>query len=174
MKKFIKERLIMKNMKWKVVFAVFLAAAIFIGVFGVSSAEAEVKITIRNNRSHNMSFAFRWAGFDPYYSKGWYRVNAGETRTITLSQPNIPLSRDSFGYYAMGGGSAWRGNNNDGFEGWIHPTEAFEFEFFPGDNPTQPKSGMQKVFFRKVNLRGTGEKDQWGAEKGAATLTFNP
>ena len=164
----------MKNMKWKVFFSAFLAAAVFFGIFGVSGAEAEVKVTIKNNRSHNMSFAFRWAGFDPYHSKGWWTVKAGETRTITI-QTVMQMSSGSFGYYATGGGSTWRGNNDTGREGWIHPKESFEFEFFPDDNPGNPKSGMQKVLFRPFEpKRGAPNPKLGGGDRGSATLTFNP
>ena len=154
-------------MKWKAVLA--LSILVFVGIIGASSAEAEIKITIRNNRSHNMSIAFRWDGFDENHSRGWFTVNAGQSRTITLSEVVYALTSGGFGYYAIGGGSTWRGNDDNGRYGWIHLREAFRFTFF-GDEVENPKSGMQKVLYRRVNLTETGNS----RENGTATLTFNP
>ena len=155
----------MKNMKWKVILALSLAVAVFICA---SSAEAEITITVRNNRSHNISIAFRWDGFDANHSRGWFTVNAGQSRTITLNDVVYALTAQGFGYYATGGGSTWRGNNDNGLYGWIHPREAFRFAFF-GDEVKNPKSGMQKVLYRRINLRETGNT----REDATATLTFN-
>jgi hypothetical protein len=156
----------MKNMKWKVVLALSLAVVVLFGV----SVEAAVSITIKNNRNHNMSFAFTWDGFDEDYSRGWYNVKAGETRTITLSEVNYSLTRLGFGFYATGGGNTWKGKSDDEKRlGWIHPKEAFKFTYY-SEEVVNPKSGMQKVVFRAINLKPKGEDGQ----NGTASLTFNP
>jgi hypothetical protein len=161
----------MKNMKWKSILALFLAVAIFIGV---PRAEANVKITIKNNRPHNMSFAFRWAGFDGEMSgnKGWHNVKAGETKTFTMSEAIYGLTSTAFGYYATGGGNIWKGNNDNGIYGWIHPKNAFNISTNIDGGVENPVSGMQKVLFRVINLKKTG--DPRDTRDGAATLTFNP
>ena len=156
----------MKNMRLKVILALSLAVAVFIGA---SCAEADIKITIRNNRSHNMSFAFRWDGFDmDYHSRGWFTVNAEQSRTITISEAVYALTSSGFGYYATGGGSTWRGNDSNGLSGWIHPREAFRLSTDNDGDVVQPVSGMQRVLFRRIDLTRESQED------GRATITFNP
>ena len=157
------------NMKRNLILALLLAAAIFIGA---SCANAEVKVTIKNNRSHNLSFAFCWAGFDYEYdvSKGWYNVKAGESRTITFKDAVYALTSENFGYYAYGtpkGGKTlyWKGKDDDEYmKFYIHKSEAFT------GNHDDPISGGQKVSFRRVKLTEKGDS----REDGSATLTFNP
>ncbi|MGD9821410.1 MAG: hypothetical protein AB7U27_07630, partial [Aminobacteriaceae bacterium] len=65
----------MKNfLKFVSVVCVLAASLIF-----ASSSCAAVTITIQNNRDHNLSFAFCWAGFDTPDDRriGWYNVKAG-------------------------------------------------------------------------------------------------
>jgi hypothetical protein len=144
---------------------ILLAAAIFIGAL---EADAAIKITIKNNRSHSMSFAFCWAGLDYEYdvSKGWYIVKAGESKTFTIKEAAYPLTSQNFGYYAMGGGSVWKGKSGGEYsEFWIHTKQAFT------GNHDDPISGGQKVPFRIIKLKRTGGD---GSVDGSATLTFNP
>ena len=159
----------MKNMKWKSVLALLLAVAIFAVA---SRADAWVKVTVRNNRSHNLSIAFRWDGFDGSESgnKGWFTVNAGQSRTITLDDAVASLTMEKFGYYATGGGSAWRGNNETGIGGWIHPRNAFDITTDVDGKVENAVSGMEQVLFRRVNLSKTGDRNM----DATATLTFNP
>jgi hypothetical protein len=155
------------------VVSVMLAAAVLIGVLSVSRAEAWVKITVKNNRSHNMSLAFRWDGFDAdYHSRGWFTVNAGQTRTITLDEVTYGLTARDFGYYAIGGGSTWKGNNDNGIYGWFHPKEAFRLSTDNDGKVENPKSGMQRVLFRRLNLKHSGAAND--SANGTASLTFNP
>ena len=153
------------NMKRNFLLALLLVMTVFIGA---RSAEAEIKVTVRNNRSHNISIASRWDGFDAdFHSRGWFTVNAGQSRTITLSEVRYHLTFKGFGFYAIGGGTTWRGNNDNGIRGWIHPREAFRLSTDNDGDVTNPVRGMERVLFRRVNLRGSGAD-------GTATLTFNP
>jgi len=149
----------------------FAALAVSLAAFAVCFAprsEAAVKVTIKNNRPHNMSFAFCWAGFDSPDNRrsGWYSVKAGETRTITFKDTVYALTAQEFGYYATGGGSVWAGKPSDErpLEVIIHPKDKF------GGHPDDPISGGKKVYFRHINLKETGDT----REDGTATLTFNP
>ena len=127
----------------------------------VSQANAEIKITIKNNKSHNLSFAFRWLGFDMPDDKvkGWYSVPAGQTKTFTFDVA-YALTASGFGYYAQGGGKTWRGD----LEGWIHPKSKFS------GNLHEMPSGMKKVGYRVIKLRQTSDD----RVNGAATITFGP
>ena len=147
-----------------------ILAAVF--ALAASVSEAAVSVTVKNNRSHNMSFAFCWQGFDmpDDMSKGWYNVKAGETRTITFKDVVYALTAQGFGYYATGtpkGGKklTWAGKGGDELmEYYIHPKESFT------GSRDEPIEGGQKVPFRKVKLKETGSD----RTDGSATLTFNP
>ena len=156
----------MKNIKWKAVLALPLAVAVFIGIISVLSAESAIKITIRNNRSHNISFAFCWAGLDYQYdtSKGWYNVKAGETRTLTFKDAIYAFTSQNFGYYATGGGATWQGKEDSSgyMTFWVHPSQAFT------GNHDDRINGGKRVIFRNVNLTRESQED------GRATLTFKP
>lgn len=131
-------------------------------VWADSAAEAKVSITIKNNRSHSLSFAFRWAGFDMPDDtvKGWYNVPAGATKTFTFSDAVYALTSDSFGYYATGGKKVWKGD----LKGWVSSSG----KAFSG-NPDEPPSDAKSVGFRKITLKAGSSR-----EDGSATLTFNP
>jgi hypothetical protein len=151
------------NMGRKFSLALFLAMAVFIAA---PRAEAEIKVTIKNNRSHSMSFAFCWAGFDTPDDRrsGWYNVNAGETRTITLKDAVYALTAQGFGYYAKGGGGVWSGRTNDERRlVIIHPTSAFS------GHPDNPISGGERVYFRYIKLTAAANR-----QDGSVSLTFNP
>ena len=156
----LKGEIALKNIKWKAILALSLAAAVFIGA---PRADAEIRITIKNNRSHNISFAFCWNGFDSPDDRrsGWYNVKAGETRTITFKDAIAPLTMDGFGYYAEGGGSVWRGDMRQVI---IHPKKSF------GGHPNGSVQGGKKVGFRKISLKKVGDANT----DAVATLTFNP
>jgi len=148
-------------MKRKLVFlALFLVMAVFMAA---PRAEAEIKITIKNNRPHNLSLAFCWRGMDEPDDRraGWYTVKAGETRTITFKEAISSLTMDGFGFYAEGGGSAWGGDLK---QVNIHPKNSFK------GHPDDHIKGGQRVGFRKVNLKKVGNANT----DATATLTFNP
>jgi hypothetical protein len=154
----------MKNIKkFALAVCVFTTALCF-----SAKADAEVKITIKNNRSHNLSLAFRWAGFDTPDDKrsGWYTVKAGESRTITFEDAVYALTAEDFGYYATGGGKVWQGSADDERP---HPVIIHPKKKFSG-HPEDPISGGKKVYFRHVSLKET----DGSRENGSATLTFNP
>jgi len=144
----------------KIIAALFLTASI---LTGAPRADADVTITVINNLPHTMSLAFCWAGFDdPDDGKrGWFNVETGQTRVITLGEVSYRLSSESFGYYAQGGQTAWGGNLRQVV---IDPKKAFR------GHPDDPIEGGITVGFRKVNLKD-GDED---GDNGIATLTFNP
>ncbi|MCL1940607.1 MAG: DUF1036 domain-containing protein [Synergistaceae bacterium] len=157
-------------MKTKMKFILAAVVFIFAVCFVSARADAAIKVTIKNNRSHSISFAFCWAGFDydDDVSKGWYTVKAGETKSFTFKDAVYPLTSENFGYYAKGTPKGkktlyWRGEgNNDHMKFYIHQSEAFT-----GSHNKQIRGG-EKVQFRKMTLKRTGDTD------GTATLTFNP
>lgn len=134
----------------------------------VSAAEAWIKITLNNNRSHSIAVAFCWSGFDfpEDQRKGWYVVKPDESRVITLGDAIASLTWDGFGFYAQGtmrNGKKviWSGDMLDVI---IHPTKAFS------GHPDDPIRGGIAVGFRKVNLKRVGNQNT----DAVATLTFNP
>ena len=154
----------MKNFrKFVLFFCVFAAALSF-----TESSCAAVKITIQNNRDHNLSLAFRWAGFDTPDDRrsGWYTVKSGESKTFNFEDAVYALTEQDFGFYATGGGKTWRGSPEDErpLPVIIHPKQAFQ------GGPDDPVDGGKKVFFRHINLKETGND----RKDGSATLTFNP
>jgi hypothetical protein len=154
----------MKNFKkFALAVCVFTVASCF-----SAKADAVIKITVKNNRDHNLSLAFRWAGFDTPDDKrsGWHTVKAGESRTITFKDAVYALTAQDFGYYATGGGKVWQGSANDERPNpvIIHPKNKFD------GHPEDPISGGKQVYFRHVKLKQTDDS----RENGSAALTFNP
>jgi opacity protein-like surface antigen len=145
--------------------AAFLAVLLAV-CFAAASADAAIKITIKNNRNHNMTFAFRWSGFDLPDDRrsGWYNVPSGESKTFTFKDADYFLTAQDFGYYATGGGKVWQGKSGDErpLDVIINPNGKFS------GHPDDPITGGKKVFFRHVALKETGANDA------TATLTFNP
>lgn len=134
----------------------------------VSAAEALIKITLNNKRSHSVAVAFCWSGFDfpDDQRKGWYVVKAGESRVITLKDAVAAMTWDGFGFYAQGTSKngrkvTWSGSLKQVI---IHPTKAFS------GHPDDPILGGTRVGFRKVNLKRVGDS----RTDAVATLTFNP
>jgi len=154
----------MKNFrKYIFVFCVFAATLSF-----ASSSYAAVTITIQNNRDHNLSFAFCWAGFDQPDDRriGWYNVKAGESKTFTFKDADYPLTAQDFGYYATGGGKVWSGKADDErpLPVIIHLKRAFK------GHPEDPIDGGKKVYFRHINLKQASNDPA----NGSATLNFKP
>ncbi|MDD2452660.1 MAG: hypothetical protein PHI81_03235 [Synergistaceae bacterium] len=154
----------MKNFrKFVFVFCVFAASLSF-----ASSSLAAVKITVQNNRSHSLSFAFCWAGFDIPDDRriGWYNVKAGESKTFTFKDADYPLTAQDFGYYATGGGKVWSGKADDErpLPVIIHLKRAFK------GHPEDPIDGGKKVYFRHINLKQASNDPA----NGSATLNFKP
>ena len=116
-----------------------------------------ITITVNNYRSHIISIAFCWAGFDAEDDRrlGWYNVNPGESKTFPIVEADYRLTSGSFGFYAMGGGNVWSGNLRNVV---IHKSKAFD------GNPDDPIEGGETVGFQKIEL----------SENGAATLNFAP
>ena len=154
----------MKNFrKFVFVFCVFAASLSF-----ASSSCAAVSITIHNNRDHNLSFAFCWAGFDKPDDRrtGWYNVKAGESKTFTFKDAQYALTAQDFGYYATGGGKVWSGKADDErpLPVIIHLKRAFK------GHPEDPIDGGKKVYFRHINLKQASNDPA----NGSATLNFKP
>ena len=145
----------------------FVLAAL-LAVHCASRAEAWIKITLKNNRSHNIAVAFCWSGFDypDDQRKGWYVVKPDESRVITLKDAVAAMTWDGFGFYAQGTSKngrkvTWSGSLKQVI---IHPTKAFS------GHPDDPIQGGTRVGFRKVNLKRVGDS----RTDAVATLTFNP
>jgi hypothetical protein len=153
-------------------FLVSLLLVLLIVVCVASTSDAIVKITIKNNRNHDLSLAFRWLGLSGFNEEakrsGWYGVKAGESRTITFEDAEWYLTGGEFGYYATGGGKVWAGKSSDEdpLKVIIHPKGKFD------GHPDAPIKGGKVVYFRHVNLKLTNESNPQGPS--AATLTFNP
>ncbi len=145
----------------------FVLAAL-LAAQGASRAEAWIKITLKNNRSHNIAVAFCWSGFDypDDQRKGWYVVKPDESRVITLKDAVAAMTWDGFGFYAQGTSKngrkvTWSGSLKQVI---IHPTKAFS------GHPDDPIQGGTRVGFRKVNLKRVGDS----RTDAVATLAFNP
>lgn len=91
------------------------------------------------------------------YSKGWWGVEPGKTRTVTIDYGPVY----EYGYYAFAKDSkqVWEGSvekeNNLGMF-WIHPSESFN------THPNNPIKGGKKVCFRHIPV----------GDDGNITLTF--
>lgn len=153
----------MKRNLFKAVLGAFLSA-VLAACLSVPSWAA-VKITIENNRSHSMSFAFFWIVEDNDGRRsGWYIVPSGETKTYTFKDAMYSAEYGgNFCYYATGGGRVWEGIQGPEcpFPVFIHPTKKFDGAF------DIPISGGKSVFFRRIPMKQTGEWD------GTGKLTFD-
>ena len=145
-----------------------LFAAVLMAVLAVvqcvSTAEAKIKVTVNNKRSHSIALAFCWDGMDYVDDErsGWYTVKAGQSRVITLDAV-YALTFKGFGFYADGNHKGkkvvWSGKFKKVI---IHPTKKFS------GHPEDPIPGGIKVGFRQLKLRCTSDNRM----DGAATLTF--
>jgi uncharacterized membrane protein len=144
-------------------------------VFGiVHDANAWVKVNIKNNRSYSIFVAFCWQNFDTEddKSKGWFKVEAGKSTTVTIKSAIWQLTQDGFGYYATetsnGKTRYWRGKGGDEqMEYYIHPKKTFT------GSHNEPIDGGKLVSFRKMKMREAGTNAD-GSINGIANLTFNP
>ena len=146
-----------------------LFAAVLMAVLAVvqcvSTAEAKIKVTVNNKRSHRVAVAFCWDGFDMHDDRrsGWYIVQPGQSRVVTLKNAVYALTSQGFGYYAQGRHKGkkvvWKGNFRSVI---IHPSKKFS------GHPDAPIQGGIKVGFRKLKLRCTSDNRM----DGAATLTL--
>ncbi|MEA4881297.1 MAG: hypothetical protein VB045_07460 [Synergistaceae bacterium] len=133
-----------------------------------SRAEAWIKITLNNKRSHSIAVAFCWSGFDypDDQRKGWYLVKPGKSRVITLADVVSSMTMEGFGFYAKGtpkGGNTvvWSGDMKQVI---IDPKNAFD------GHPEDPIPGGVTVGFQKVTLKKVGDQNT----DAVATLSFNP
>jgi hypothetical protein len=152
--------------KFRAFFTAFCVISAVVCFSAVS--EAAVKITVKNNRDHGLSLAFRWSGFDMPDDRrsGWYAVPSGESKTFTFKDVVYYLTVQDIGYYATGGGKVWAGKSSDErpLGVIIHPKNKF------GGHPDDPIDGGKKVYFRHISLKQTDK----ARENGSATITFNP
>ena len=140
-------------MKWKLVLALTLAVAVFIGVFGASSAEADV--TFENNSDRKV-FVAVWEEGAIAITRGWFGIDRGNTWVWKDHPPS------NIGYYAEGTKDGkklyWRGDWN---KGWIHPKNAFRLDGWSG-GPVQDGGGAPRiqgaiqVGFREIRLDNSG------------------
>ena len=149
--------------KYVIAVALLLAATC-----SVQPAEAWIKITLNNNRSHKIFVAFCWAGFDYDDDRriGWYPVEAGQSREINLGSAISSLTMDEFGFYAMGtreNGKKvyWSGDLKNVM---INPSKSFD------GHPDTPINGGVEVGFRQMKLRKVGDNNT----DAVGTLNFNP
>ncbi len=149
---------------------VFLFGVMLAAQF-VSSAEAKVRLTVHNQSAKNVSLAFCWSGFDYDQNerRGWFTVNAGESKLIVLP-PVYALTANGFGFYAKGAEGTWEGDIEEGgveegneLKVVIHPTASFR------GHPEAPIEGGETVTFRPIKL--TGSEDNMD---GSATITLKP
>ncbi len=154
----------MKNFLKFVSVVCVLAASL---IFGSSSCAA-VTITIHNNRDHNLSFAFCWAGFDKPDDRriGWYNVKAGESKTFTFKDAQYALHCAGLRVLRHGRrkGLGGKADVDRPLPVIIHPKQAFK------GSPDDPVDGGRKVYFRHIKLKETSDD----MVNGSATLTFNP
>ena len=85
-------------------YIIAVALLVAVACLAGSAAEAWVKVTLNNNRSHKIFVAFCWSGFDLEDDRriGWYPVDPGQSREINLGSAVSSLTMDQFGFYAMG------------------------------------------------------------------------
>ena len=146
-----------------------IAVALLLAVAShAGTAEALVKVTLNNNRSHKVFVAFCWLGFDYKDDRriGWYPVEAGQSRVINLGEAVSSLTKSGFGFYAMGtmkNGKKvyWSGDMKNVI---IHPSKPFD------GHPDAPIKGGIEVGFRQMKLRKVGDNNT----DAVGTLNFNP
>jgi hypothetical protein len=136
----------MKNTKWKLVLALSMTVAVFIGL-----PYAEADVTFRNNSDRKVYVA-RYTDIVFPITQGWISIESGKSWIWKNHAPS-----DDNGYYAEGTKDGknlyWRG---DYAYGWVHPTKAFRLDEYGGtvvDGGGGPKmQGVKRVGFRKINL----------------------
>ncbi|MDI9387810.1 MAG: hypothetical protein QM441_01130 [Synergistota bacterium] len=149
-------------------YIIAVALLVAVACLAGSAAEAWVKVTLNNNRSHKIFVAFCWSGFDLEDDRriGWYPVDPGQSREINLGSAVSSLTMDQFGFYAMGTMSngkkvTWSGDLRRVI---IDPKNPFD------GHPDDPVRGGVEAGFRQLALTKVGDRNM----DAVATLTFNP
>jgi uncharacterized membrane protein len=129
--------------------AVIMAASL------VTRAEAKIKVTVNNKTSQKAFIAFGYGTFDGYGTKGWYSVEAGKSKTITVDAVSS-LSRHELYWYAHSEGKnlIWEGDRKE----WLHPTKAFEYEYNDRDDGPE-EGGAAQAGFRTAKIKDSGDNE---------------
>jgi uncharacterized membrane protein len=142
----------------------FAAVAVFLAVFvfllaGEGVAGNKMKFTINNKTARKVHVA---VAFNPGASviiKGWYGVDAGKSKTITLDNFN---GTDWFGFYAKNVPNkgekrkVWTDSRNK-FP--VHPTKPFTNSIAQGGGLDSILYGSVNVGFRKLNFKQNAGTD---------------
>ena len=117
---------------------------------GAAVAEAKtVELTVMNLTGKDVYIAFAREGAKDSMTKGWWKIESWETKTI---KPFNYSSDDYYFYYAFysskSGKAVWKGND---FTGWIHPKDAFKSQ------NGRKVPGGQQVGFRHVKVPKSGK-----------------
>ena len=163
----------MRRTRFAVV-AVFLATFVFL-LAGEAAAGGKMKLTINNKTSREINVAVTYDSGAAVFTKGWYGVNAGKSRTVILDDF---YGTSWFGYYAKNVPNkgekqkVWSsdGSNHDEGKLPIHPTKAFTNMIALGGDNNRILSGSIEVGFRKLNFKSNEDYDSTDT----ATLTLNP
>jgi uncharacterized membrane protein len=134
---------------------------IMMASIATARAEAKIKVTVNNKTSQKILIAFGYDLFDPYETKGWYGVEAGKSRIITVDTASS-LTRHELAWYANSANKKliWKGDRKE----WVHPTKPFEYEYFPGEKPDE--DGAVQVGFRIAKIKDSGDNEN-------GTVTIN-
>ena len=114
----------------KHVFVKVLLVCLLVGLLAASAYAETLKIKLTNKTDATISFAFAEGQVDtggediPDDSKGWWNVQAGETRTLSF-EINTAFCRPYYYATSKGGKRVWGGKSGDRAF-WIHPKEGFK------------------------------------------------
>jgi uncharacterized membrane protein len=141
--------------------AVVFIVMILVSVAAVS-AEAKIKVTVNNKTSQKIFIAFGYDLLDPYETKGWFGVEAGKSRVITVDTASS-LTQFKLAWHAKSANNklVWKGERKE----WVHPTKPFEYEYFPGERPDE--DGAVQVGFRIAKIKDSDDR-----ENGTATINL--
>ena len=163
-----------------------LAAVFFVALTASGTAHGKIpgvmpaKVTFTNKTDRNVFVALCWCTGDTMkkspdggtiiegerWLKGWFKVEPGKSRTITLS--NVLYDANDFGFYAESSAPKgqkkyiWQGGKGNalGVKTYVHPTNSFN------TNRCDVMEGGKLVIFRTMAL-----KEKNGNWVGSVTLS---
>ena len=132
-------------MKWKAVLALSLAVAVFIGVFGISCAEADVTFV------NDTDFKVYVATWSNKTTQGWYAIEPGRIWVWT-GHPSGKIGYFAKGDTKEGMTALWHGQSL-WESGWVHDTKAFKLH---ADSGAPLGNSSSNTSFREIKLDKNG------------------
>ncbi len=109
-----------------------------------SLAHANRTLILQNETSQAIDVAIRYHTSNIWYTKGWYRVQPGQSYSM-----NVMTTNQYMYVYGRGNHGEWTGQQDDSNDPWLPVVNQ---SFSVVNNNTPGGSGRRKVLFNMINF----------------------